>query len=112
MTAISSWWSAKTRATPKSKPACCWKPPAARTSKWWRNNALFPDHFRALRAGGDGRPRQARGTFPPTAAVHFSGHGVATQAPTAEGQHLLPGRADVATARAGHRAPQHTHPDG
>jgi len=70
----------------EQKPASCWKPPAAGTSSWWRNNALLPCHLCPLRARNRGSPGLSWQSFPQTAAIHLPGHGAAAQTAAPNGQ--------------------------
>src|SRR5258706_12789634 len=83
-------------------PENFWKKPAAGTSRWWRNNALLPDHIRRLHHGRDGRARPARRAFPQTIALYFSGHGMATQTSATNREQFFYQRFVLANVRAGH----------
>src|ERR1041385_5905296 len=95
-----------TRSIRKSKHASCSKKPAATTSRWSRNNALLPFHIRAVRGGGHAAAGTARPAFQQAAALHFPGHGAATEASATEGQCVLYQWHQFATAGPRNHSPQ------
>src|SRR5437660_9370700 len=100
-----------TLTTRKAKAASCWKTPAARTSRSWRSNALFPDHFRPVRGGGYGHPRQARRPFPQAAALYLPRYGMAAQTAPTEGERLFHQWPEFATAGGRHDCAQRSDSD-